>query len=127
MLFHLLLSLPLPSREREHNHWHRGNDADARDDPSQYLNDLNLVALAYAILEVLDAIAFLVSPHLMDEDARYNPEDGGKEEEDGVEGGVKPLLRGLGDASRQRNMSVWFSLRMISRLTRSTRQLRRWS
>lgn len=106
MLLHLPLSLPLPPRERKHDHGHGGNDADARDDPSQDFNDLDLVAFAYAILEVFDAIAFLVSPHLTDEDARHDPEDSGKEEEDGVEGGVEPLLGGLRDARRQRNGSV---------------------
>lgn len=86
-----MLAVP-PPLQIDLDDGNRGQHAEAGNGPRNDLDDLDLVAQAQAALDlalelakvVCDAVvlALDVAPHLVDEHARDDPEDGGHYEED---------------------------------------------
>lgn len=71
----------LPPLDAIHHYRHRRNDTNSRQNPRNNLDDLQLVALSQTILEAaLNGADALVAddgaPHLVDQDAGDDPEDG---------------------------------------------------
>lgn len=86
----LVQTMPSPLQVNFDN-WNRGQNADARNDPSNDLDRLDLVAQRHAsfnlALEFVQVVgdarvgALDVAPDLVDKYARDDPEDGGDDEE----------------------------------------------
>lgn len=86
-----LLIQTVPPLQIYFDHGNRGQNADARNDPSNNLDRLDLVAQRHAsfnlALELVQVVrdarvgALDVAPDLVDEYARDDPEDGGDDEE----------------------------------------------
>lgn len=101
------LCLSLASLDSVHNDGNRCNDRNSSNGPSQYLNDLDLMAFRKTTLYTTDTSTLFVSPHLVDKDTGNNPENGAEEQENGMEHSVKPFLRKVeaGVDGRERDSS----------------------
>lgn len=71
----------LPSLKAIHHHWYRRQDTNPRQDPSNNLNYLQFVTFGQTMLDAARERAYALvannrAPHLVDKNARYDPEDG---------------------------------------------------
>lgn len=67
---------------RIHHHWNGCEHADSGQDPCYDLYDLELVALRQSAFHRTNSlIAFDESPHITNQHPRYDPEDGGHDQE----------------------------------------------
>lgn len=73
----LPVCLHLASLRRIHKHWNGSQNTDTRQNPRNDLNNLQLMAFSQSSLDPTNAlVTHYRAPHLVDEDAGDDPEDG---------------------------------------------------